>query len=143
MKTLNPQKRMAAKALNVGENKVWFDPERISEIKEAITQQDIIDLIKDKAIKRKPHVGRKRRAGKINLKRRKKGRRRGPGHIKKVINKKDYIYRIRKLRSFLKSLKDINKINNEEYRKTYTLLKAGMLKNKKAITEYIKEKQKE
>jgi large subunit ribosomal protein L19e len=142
MKTLHPQKRMAAKALNVGENKVWFDPERISEIKEAITQQDIIDLIGDKAIKRRPHSGQKRRAGKINLKRKRKGRRRGPGHIRKVINKKDYIHKIRKLRSFLKSLKVINKINNEEYRKIYTLLKAGMFKNKQAITEYIKEKQK-
>lgn len=142
MKTLRPQKRMAAKALNVGENKIWFDPERANEIKEAITQQDIIDLIKDKAIKRKPHLGQKRRAGKINLKRKRKGRRRGPGHIRKTIGKSDYMHRIRKLRSFLKSLRDMNKIDNAEYRRIYGLLKAGMFKNKQAVTEYINERQK-
>ena len=140
MKTLIPQRRMAAKVLNIGKNKIWFIPGRINEIKEAITQQDIVDLIKDKAIKRKPHLGQKRRAGRINLKRKKKGRRRGPGHIKKVIKKRDYIHRIRKLRSFLKSLKNTNKMNSEECRKIYMLLKAGMLKNKQAITEYIQEK---
>lgn len=142
MKTLLPQRRMASRALNVGENKVWFDSERISEIKEAITQQDIEDLIKDKAIKRRPHLGQKRRAGKINLKRKRKGRRRGPGHIRKVINKGDYINKIRKLRSFLKSLKESKQINNEDYGKIYRLLKAGMFKNKQGITEYLKEKHK-
>lgn len=142
MKTLLPQRRMAAKVLNVGENKVWFDPERISEIKEAITKQDVEDLIKDKAIKRKPHLGQKRRAGKINLKRKRKGRRRGHGHIKKIINKGDYIDKIRKLRSFIKSLKDSKQINKEDYAKIYKLLKAGIFKNKQAITDYLKEKHK-
>ena len=41
MRTLRTKKVMAAKVLGVGINKVWFDPQRLTEIKEAITKQDI------------------------------------------------------------------------------------------------------
>lgn len=43
-------KRIAARILEVGENKVLLNPSRLDEIKEAITNQDIITLVKDKAI---------------------------------------------------------------------------------------------
>jgi large subunit ribosomal protein L19e len=135
MKTLKAKKTMAAKVLGVGANKVWFDPLRLNEIKEAITKQDIQDLIKDKAIKKKPSLGIKRRAGKERLKRKMKGRRRNEGKIKFKKSDGNYPKRIRKLRSFLKNLKQSNKISKEQNKKIYRLIKAGVLKNKQSILE--------
>ena len=47
------QKGLAAKVLKIGVNRVWFDPFRLEDIKQAITRADIKELVKDKAIKRK------------------------------------------------------------------------------------------
>lgn len=135
MRTLKTKKVMAAKVLRVGINKVWFDPLRLSEIKEAITKQDIQDLIKDKAIKKKPSIGNKRRAGRARLKRRLKGRRRNEGKIKLKKFNENYPKKVRKLRSFLKNLRQNSKISKEQYRKFYMLIKAGVLKNKQNIIE--------
>jgi large subunit ribosomal protein L19e len=141
MKNLTAKKTMAAKVLDVGVNKVWFDPSRLPEIKEAITKQDIADLIKDKAIKKKPNKGVKRRAGKLKLKRKRKGRRRNDGKIKFRIKKQDYHKRIRKLRNFLKTFKINKKITNEQYTQAYGWLKAGVIKNKQGIIEKLNLKQ--
>ena len=137
MKTLQAQKKMAAKMMGVGKNKVWFDPERISEIKEAITNQDILDLIKDEAISKGHNRGIKRRAGRVRLERKRKGRRRRAGKIKKKIVSNTYIHKIRKLRFFLKNLKKNKKVPQEKYKKVYNLLKSGVLKNNQQILDYI------
>ena len=140
MKTLQAQKKMAAKVMNIGKNKVWFDPERLSEIKEAITKQDILDLIKDGAVSKSPIDGIKRRAGKRHLKRKRKGRRRRTGSIKKEIKIEDYPSRIRKLRLYLKNLRKTKKITTEQYRKMYNLLKSGVIKSNQQIIDYTKQK---
>ncbi len=140
MKTLQAQKKMAAKVMDVGKNKVWFDPERLSEIKEAITKQDIADLIKDGAISKSPIDGIKRRAGKRHLERKRKGRRRRAGSIKKRIKVDNYPSRIRKLRSYLKNLKKAKKVTTEQYRKMYNLLKSGVIKSNQQMIEYTKQK---
>ena len=135
MKNLTAKRTMAAKVLKVGTNKVWFDPLRLSEIKEAITKQDIQELIKDGAIKKRPCLGNKRRAGRLKLKRKLKGRRRNEGKIKSRKFKEDYPKKIRRLRSFLKNIKTSNKISKDQYKKLYRLIKAGVLKNKQSILE--------
>ena len=56
---LKKKKELAAKALGVGKNRVCFNPEGLSEIKEAITKQDIKDLYEAGAITIKPNSGRK------------------------------------------------------------------------------------
>lgn len=139
MKTLQLQKRIAASVLKVGLNKVWFDPARISEIKEAITREDVKELIKEKVIKKKPVKGIKRRAGKKRQKRKKKGRRRGPGKKKKIVKKrkKEYMIKIRNLRSYIKNLKLNKTISAGESKKLMRLAKAGILNSKKDIKEKI------
>jgi large subunit ribosomal protein L19e len=140
MKNLKTQKRMAAEILNAGTNKVWFDPSRILEIKEAITKQDIIDLIKDKCIKKKPKKGQKRRTVKRKISRNVKGRRKGSGKIRRKIIRETYLNKIRKLRAYLKFLKKNKGIKNEKYRLAYNLIKAGFLKNKEEIKQYLDKK---
>ncbi|MEM4152940.1 MAG: 50S ribosomal protein L19e [Candidatus Pacearchaeota archaeon] len=140
MKTLALQKRLAASVLKVGMNKVWFDPTRINEIKEAITRADIETLIRDGAIKKKPKIGIKRRAGRLRQLRKRKGRRRGAGKKKKFLKKKkkNYVNRIRKLRSYIKELKERKIIDSKQATKLRKLAKAGVIKSRKEIDERIK-----
>ena len=51
---LRNQKRIASRLLKVGKTSVRFDPERLSDVKEAITKLDMRGLIKDGAVKAKP-----------------------------------------------------------------------------------------
>lgn len=141
MKTLQSQKRIAAAVLNIGINKVRFDPERLSEIKEAITTQDIAQLVKDGAITKKPMIGNKRRSGKYRDARKKKGRRRGTGKRKIIVGvrKKDYMDKIRGIRAFLLNQKSLGKISTKNYQKARKLAKAGKIKNKRELINYIKE----
>ena len=140
MKTLELQKRIAASVLKIGKSRVWFDPSRIDDIREAITKDDIRALIKEKAIKKMPKKGRKRRAGKLRQKRKRKGRRRGFGKKKKIVKKrkKDYMIKIKNLRKYIKQLKNEGIINAKESRRLLGLAKAGMFKSKKDIKEKIK-----
>ncbi|MCL6500724.1 MAG: 50S ribosomal protein L19e [Candidatus Pacearchaeota archaeon] len=135
MKTLSLQRRIAARVLGVGENRVWFDPSRVNEIKEAITREDIRVLIKEKAIKEKAVVGIKRRAGKLRQFRKRKGRVRGIGKRKKTLNKhkKEYIRKIRKLRRCIYEMSAEKKIGTIQKRRLMRLSKAGMIKNRKEI----------
>jgi|SRR3989338_2250166 len=106
---LERKKSLAVRTLDVGRARIFFVPERIEEIKQAITKQDIRDLVKDGAIIIRPISGRK------TIVRRK--RRRGPGSIKKVVNnsKRDYIIITRKCRAYIQSLKVNKKISKEHY----------------------------
>ncbi|MEM2707640.1 MAG: 50S ribosomal protein L19e [Candidatus Pacearchaeota archaeon] len=137
--SLKTQRRLAAEILGVGINRVKFMPEKINEIKEAITRKDIEELIKEGAIKKRPIKGYKRRAGRKRQKRYKK-RRRGEGKIKKkVIDKKrKYIILIRNLRRYLKNLKNRGILTTREYRILRKQAKGGRFKSKKELMEYIK-----
>ncbi len=140
MTNLRLQRRLAASILKVGLNRVKFDPSRLDEIKEAITRKDIEELIKDKAIVKRPVKGVKRRAGRRRELRRRKGRGRGPGKRKKYVidRKRNYIILIRNLRAYLKILKKRKILSSAEYKKLRRLAKAGMFKDKKSLAEYIK-----
>ena len=135
------QRRIAAEILGVGVNRIKFDPNRLKDIKEAITRKDIEELIKEGAIKKKPIEGYKRRAGREREKRRKK-RKRGEGKIRKKVKnrKRNYIILIRNLRNYLKRLKKKGMISREEYHRLRKLAKAGMFKSLKEMKEYIKVK---
>jgi large subunit ribosomal protein L19e len=140
MKTLKLQRKLASRILRCGENKIWIDPERLEDVKEAITSEDIRQLIREKSIKRIKSAGIKARAGKKRRKRKKKGRKRGVGKIKKRINKRKqrYVKKVRKLRNYLKLLKKQNKINTKQANKIKNLIKAGEINTIKNIEEYIK-----
>lgn len=132
MKTFATQRRLAAEILGVGKGRVWFDPERLTDIGEALTKADIKELIKDKTIKAKPakikHKG----------KRKKRGRRK-TGSIKMKVKKRKqrYVKRIRKLRNYLKMLKLNVMITIQQYHNLRKLAKAGQFKSKRHLQDYI------
>lgn len=128
---LTTQKRMAADTLGVGLNKVSFDPLRLDEIKQAITKADIQDLIKDRAIRAKP--GRKK-IKKEHRKRKKSGR------IKMTIanRKRKYIFKIRKIRRYVKDQMGSKMISKELADEIRKYAKAGQFKSLRNVKEYIK-----
>ncbi len=129
---LRKKKELAAKSLGVGKNKIYFSPESLKEIKEAITKQDIKTLYEEGIIRIKPTPGRKK------VVRRK--RRRGAGKIKMKIKhrKQDYVKITRKLRSYLKALKNNNEISREVYYDTRKKIKMRAFKNMANFKEYLK-----
>ncbi len=130
---LNKKKELAARVLGVGKNRIVFNNERLDEIKEAITKQDIRDLFKNKVIRIKEIKGSKKIVRRTT--------RRRAGSIKKIVNtrKRDYITRTRKLRSFITELKKKGKISLENYYKLRKEIKAGEFKDKPHMKERIAE----
>ena len=106
---LQTKKRLISRTLNVGNSRIVLNGSRLSEIKEAITKQDIRDLLESKAISIKEIKGRK------TIKKRKTRRR--AGSVKKKVNtrKQDYVKLTRKLRSYVSNLKSSGKISQEEF----------------------------
>jgi len=144
--SLSAQKRIAAEILKCGINKVYFDPYFIEDIKLAITREDIRNLIKEGAIKKKYKIGISKYRKKIRHERKKKGRARGLGKRKgskyaRTPRKRAWIKRIRPLRRELKKLRDRKLITTATYRKLYKNAKGGMFTSVAQLNRYIKEKE--
>ncbi len=129
---LDKKKQLAAKVLRVGKGKIIFDENRLDEIKEAITKQDIRDLEKAGAIRIRETKGRR--------KVRKRKTKKGAGKIKMNVKKRKEVYvRItRKLRGYIQALKKSQKIDNKDYRELRKKIKARDFKSKAQLKEYLK-----
>jgi len=128
---IGKKRQLAAKVLGVGKNRIWFSEANLSEIKEAITKQDIKDLYSQGIIKIKPVKGRKK------IKRRKTKRMLGKIKIKVKRRKQEYIMVTRKLRGYIKELKRQGKINKQEYRELRKKIRARLFKSKVQLKEYL------
>lgn len=122
---LKKKKKLAARVLKVGAGRIVLSSDMPEEIKEAITRQDIRDLVKEKIIKIKEKKGRR----KI---RKRKTKKRG-GKVKKKVNKRkrEYVKLTRKLRKYVKNLKLKGRITREEY---YNLRKKIRAKSFRDLT---------
>ena len=143
---LKPQKRMAAKILKCGENRVYFDPYLIEDISLAITREDIRNLIKQGVIQKKYKKGISKYRKNLRHERKKKGRGRGLGKRKgtkhaRTPKKRAWIRRIRPIRRELKKLRDRKLITPANYRKLYKNAKGGMFNSVAQMNRYIKEKE--
>jgi len=133
---LNKKKILAARTFNVGKERIIFIQERLDEIKEAITKQDIRDLKQDGAILIKEIKGR--------TKVKNKKRKRSAGKIRKKLKerKKNYVIITRKLRNYVKELKKHGKLSQEEFREIRKRIKEGKFKSKKNLKNYLEESRK-
>lgn len=128
---LEKKKELAARTLNVGKGRITFVSSRNNEIKEAITKQDIRDLVADKAIVVKEVKGRKKVVGRKNKRR--------DGKIKKKVNvrKKQYMTMTRKLRGYIKKLKEQGKLAREEFIDIRKKIRNKSFKSLANLKEYI------
>ncbi len=141
---LSIQKRLAAEILGIGESRIWIDPERIEDVQAATTKDDIRKLIKEGVITVKPVRGNSRIRWRIRHEQRKKGRRRGHGKRKgaktaRLSKKEAWMNKIRKIRRYLRYLRDKGIIDRRTYRRLYMLAKGGMFKNLSSLQAYMKE----
>lgn len=141
---LSVQKRLAASVLKCSPDHVWLDPDKSSEIKEAITKADIRGLIKKGIIKKKRIKGPSKARARRIAKQKTKGRRRGHGSRKgkktaRLPKKEVWINRVRIQRSFLKKLRDKKIITRRVYQQLYRKVKGGFFRSKRHIQFYIKD----
>lgn len=141
---LTVQRRLAARLLKCGENRVRFDTERATDIKEAITAADLRALIKEGAVSAAPEQGvsrgraRKLRAQKV------KGRRKGHGSRKgrataRTDRKETWMHKIRAQRELLAELREQGKIEQKTYTAMYRKAKGGFFRSRRHLTLYIEE----
>ncbi len=143
MTDLKFQRRVAASILKCGEGRVWIDPDRIDEVAEAITREDVKRLIKEGAIRKKQVKGTSRgRYRKRLYKRLYKGRKRGPGSVKgkrtaRLSRKEKWMMTIRPIRRTLKILRDSGVIDRKTYRKLYLRAKGGAFRSVRHLLLHI------
>lgn len=125
------KRELAAKTLKVGKARITFVRARLDEIKEAITKQDIRDLVVNGAILVKPIKGRK-----TNTKRK---NRRGVGKVKNKVNtrKQDYVIITRKLRNYVREQKKQGRLSSEEVKEIRKRIRNRAYKSKANLKLYI------
>jgi len=142
MTDLRNQRRMAASILKCGVNRVWMDQDRLDEIAKAVTKEDIRILINGGAITVRQIKGISSGRKKYNKNQKEKGRRRGHGSRKgakyaRLPKKERWMRTIRSLRTYLKNLRDENKIDKLTYRKYYRKAKGGEFRSKHHLETHL------
>lgn len=142
---LKAQKRLAAKILGVGINRVWIDPARAVDIEAAISRGDVRRLIHDGTISARPERGVSRARARERAAKRKKGRRRGTGSRKGAARarqpkKESWIRTVRPLRARLRELRNNRTIDAKDYRRLYRMVKGGAFRSKAHLETYLKER---
>jgi large subunit ribosomal protein L19e len=138
------QRKLAARILKVGENRIWIDPDRLDDVSLAIRRDDIRRLIHEGAIRKVPIQGISRGRAKIVHQKQKRGLRLGPGSRKgkrtaKISSKERWMIKIRAIRQHLKKLRARRIIKPRDYRRLYRLSKGGMFPSIRRVDMYIKE----
>lgn len=131
---LKTQKRLAADLLGVGKKKVWIDQDSLNEVADAITREDIRELINQGVIKKKKKQGQKRKKGK---KKQGMGSRKGGKGARKD-EKREYVRKVRAQRKFIKKLEEEGKITHETYKELYRRISGGFFRSKSHIEIYLK-----
>jgi len=130
---LENKKALAARSLNVGIKRIAFNNSRLSDIKEAITKQDVRDLKESGAISVKEAKGRRK------LKKRKTRRRTGSIKQKVKTKKRDYMTMTRKLRAHLSHLKSRDKISNVAFTELRKQIRARDFRSLANMKDHIKQ----
>lgn len=144
MADLSLQKRLAAEILGVGVSRIWIDPAEEETVSSAITRDEVKRLIKEGIIQVKPERGPSRGRWRERREARKKGRRRGPGSRKGAATarsdpKEQWMYRIRKMRRYLRWLRDHGVIDRRTYRQLYRWAKGGMFPTFSSLQRWLRE----
>ena len=138
------QKRLAAALFKCSEKRVWFDEDRLDDIKEAITKQDVKVLISEGVIRLKPVKSISRGRARKTKTQKSKGLRKGHGSRKggsnaRMTQKAKWMLKVRVQRAFLRLLRDKGLVTQSQYRKLYRKSKGGFFRSKRHIKIYAEE----
>jgi len=136
---------MAAEILDVGENRIYIDPEEQEEIAEAITRNDIRNLIEGGAIQKRDEKGTSKGRSRKKKNQKKKGQRKGQGSRKgeKSARKSDkdkWMEKIRAIRNRLKEMRDNDEVTQQQYRKLYDMSKGGFFRDTNHLENHVENK---
>ncbi len=140
-------KRMAAVILKVGKTKIWVNPEEKARLKEAMTKEDIRQLIKENIIKKRRENLHSRGRARMLAEKKSKGRKRGKGKRKgrkavRVKKKEKWVKNVRAQRQYLKELKASGAKLTRSPREIYLMIKGGFFKGKKYMQAMVEEAKK-
>ncbi len=144
MSDLKAQKRLAADELDVGKGRVWLDPDALEEIADAITREDIRDLIDRGTIRAKDAKTNSRGRARERAEKRSYGHRSGAGTRKgkagaRQNTKDDWKARIRAQRRRLRELRDDEDVlDRSEYRELYNKASGGEFEDVARLEAYIR-----
>lgn len=141
---LTVQKRLAAGLFKGSAKRVWFDEERLADIKEAITKQDIKVLISEGAIRLKPTNSTSKGKVRARKAQKAKGLRKGHGSRKggakaRLPRKESWMMKIRAQRELIKRLRDKQLITKSNYRLLYMKCKGGFFRSARHVKVYCEE----
>lgn len=129
------QKKLAAKIMKCGVNRVWVDPKN-DKVRQAITRSDIKGFIKDGVIKKLPP---KKRTRVIIRRQQKTGSRKGSKGARQG-KKESWLKIVRPQRKILRELKKTKKIDQRTYRMVYKMIKGNAFRSKHHLNLYLKDK---
>ena len=137
------QKRIASDIMKCGVSRVRIKTSE--DVEEALTREDIRELIQKGIIWSVQKRGTSKFASKKKLEQKKKGRMRGPGRRKgtsgaRKNDKTKWIEKVRPLRRLLAELREAEQIPREDYGLLYRRIKGGFFRNKKHLLYYLKER---
>ncbi len=134
MSDLASQRRIAAALLKCGVNRVWFNPDRLPDIQNAISREDIRGLIDEGVIEAHQIKGVSRGRARDLVAKRSYGHCKGPGrrrggagarHPSKIM----WIQKIRAIRKSLVELRDSGTIDSHLYRLLYRRAAGGQYRS--------------
>jgi large subunit ribosomal protein L19e len=138
------QKRLAAALLGCGLNRVRIstDPAEQENVFDAITREQVRELIRRNVITMREEIGVSRARARHRAAQKAKGRRRGPGSRGGARNartprKRAWISKIRRLRAYLRELRDQKRIDVGTYRRYYLQAKGGRFISKAHLTQQL------
>ncbi|WP_255191557.1 50S ribosomal protein L19e [Natronobeatus ordinarius] len=142
MTDLRAQRRLAADVLDVGKNRVWFDPDAQGDIAAAITREEIRDLVEEGLIQAKDARGNSRGRARERNQKRAYGHRKGPGTRKgkkgaRQNEKAQWQQQIRAQRRTLRELRDKGELTPTEYRELYRKASGGEFRSVRYLLNYI------
>ena len=144
MSDLTAQRRLAADILDVGKNRVWLDPERQGDIADAITREDVCELIDEGVIDSKDAKSNSRGRARERAEKRSYGHGTGAGSRKgkaggRQDEKTEWQSTIRAQRNTLKELRDEGELDASDYRSLYDQASGGEFDSVADLTRHIEE----
>lgn len=129
---LDKKKKLAVRTFGIGKSRIIFLESRLDDIKDAITKQDIRDLVRDGAIVIKEIGGRRRKKAHGG---------RGIGKIRKqaISKKRDYIVLTRKLRKYIMEMKNTKKLSKNVLEDMRKRIRNRDFRSREHLKEYLKE----
>lgn len=134
MSDLASQRRIAAAVLGCGVNRVWINPEKLSDVQSAMSREDIRNLIEEGAISSHQKKGISRGRARARIAKRAYGHCKGPGRRSgakgaRTPSKTQWIKKIRAQRKELRAQRETGSITRTEYRRLYRRAAGGQFRN--------------